>query len=107
MDKAIPEILVRLSRLERAVFKSGSPKGLRTVDKASDSKALPSHILKLRNGNFFKVPKTAGEVREKLKSIYPCEHDRVAMALLRLQRRKLLRKSSKDIGGKKQIAYAW
>lgn len=32
---------------------------------------------------------------------------RVTMALLRLQRRKLLRKTSKTIDGKKHVAYVW
>jgi hypothetical protein len=106
-EKAIQGILSRLTRLEKAVFKSVPDKGSGDADKASDSKALPAHILKLRDKDFFKGPKTAGEVREKLKSTYPCEHDRVAMALLRLQRRRLLRKSSKVIGDKKQLAYVW
>jgi len=106
-DKAISEIIARLTRLEKAVFKSGPPEKPGNADKDSTGKALAAHILKLRDGSFFKGPKTAGEVHERLKSKYPCEQNRVGMALLRLQRRKLLRKSSKVVDKNKQIAYVW
>jgi hypothetical protein len=68
---------------------------------------LPKWILGLRSTGFFKVPRTAREVQEKLQSGYPCEVDRIAMALLRLNERKELRKASKIVDGKKQVAYVW
>jgi hypothetical protein len=68
---------------------------------------LPKRILELRTKEFFKVPRTAREAQEKLQSSYPCEVDRIAMALLRLNERKELRKASKVVDGKKQVAYAW
>jgi hypothetical protein len=67
--------------------------------------ALPDHILKLKDNGYLKQAKTANEVQQKLQPVYPCDLDRVAMALLRLQRRKELRKTSKLVTGKKQIAY--
>lgn len=75
--------------------------------KSSSPEGLPSHILDLRDRGFFKEPKVASEVHGKLKSNYHCALDRVVMALLRLQRRKQLRKSSKMIGKKQQVAYVW
>ncbi|MDD5544078.1 MAG: hypothetical protein PHX83_12975 [Acidobacteriia bacterium] len=75
--------------------------------KGASAKTLPGHILRLREEGFFKQAKTSNEVHAKLQSVYPCDANRVAMALLRLQRRKQLRKSSKVIGKKKQAAYVW
>ena len=106
-DKVNQEIIARLTRLEKAVFKHGQKTGTEKSDKASGSKGLPAHILNLRDQNFFRKSKTAGDVRERLRSKYPCEYDRVAMALLRLQRRKQLRKSSKVVDKKMQVAYVW
>lgn len=75
--------------------------------KLSPAATLPAHILRLREGSFFKQAKTANEVHRKLQATYHCNPDRVAMALLRLQRRKQLRKASKMVDKKKQLAYVW
>ena len=75
--------------------------------KAPTKNALPDRVLELRDKEFFREPRTAREVHEELRSIYPCEPDRVAMALLRLKDRKTLRKASKVVDGKRQIAYVW
>lgn len=69
--------------------------------------ALPDRIVALRDKGFFAQPKTPREVQAKLNPSYACEWDRVAMALLRLVKRKKLRKASKSMKGKKQIAYVW
>ena len=53
------------------------------------------------------MPRTAREVQEKLQPSYPCDVDRIAMALLRLNERKELRKASKVVDGRKQVAYVW
>jgi hypothetical protein len=98
-------VLDRLNRLEQAVFVTRSLKHAEAEGRKTRGAALPDHILKLRDSGFFDSPKTTGEVHERLQSKYPCEPDRVAMALLRLQRRRELRKSSKANGGKKQVAY--
>lgn len=68
---------------------------------------LTDHILRLRDAGFFKQAKTAKDVHSKLQAEYFCELNRVMMALLRLQRRKLLRKATKIEGKKKQTAYVW
>jgi hypothetical protein len=47
------------------------------------------------------------DVREKLQPTYHCDVDRVAMALLRLHKRKQLRKTKKAVGKKRLIAYVW
>lgn len=103
----LEEILARLDRLEKVVFPA-SPKvrSVKNPSSAADN-GLPTHILKLRDQGFFQTPKTIKEVHGKLGSSYHCEADRVAMALLRLQRRKELRKGSKIIGKRKQVAYIW
>jgi predicted transcriptional regulator len=56
---------------------------------------------------FFKQPKTVVEVHEKLQSSYHCEVNRVSMALLRLHKKRALRKTSKTVGKRKQVAYVW
>jgi hypothetical protein len=99
------EVFDRLDRLEQAVFGSRSPKQIGEADKRVRGSALPDHILSLRASGFFDSPKTSGEVHERLQSKYPCEPNRVAMALLRLQRRRELRKASKANDGRKQVAY--
>ncbi len=96
MDKeAITNIIMRLDRLEKAVFGLDSKIGKKRERKGASREGLPSHILGLRDDGFFKEPKTASEVHGKLQSKYHCEPDRVAMALLRLHRRRRLRKSSR------------
>lgn len=101
----VRNIIARVERLEKAVFGDRAT----GAKKASDAsrRGLPAHILALRGKGYFKEPKTAAEVHRKLTTNYRCEPDRVAMALLRLQRRKQLRKSSKKVGKKKQVAYVW
>jgi hypothetical protein len=76
------------------------------IKKPASRLALPKRIIELRNSGFFSVPRTAREVHESLRSTYPCEVDRVAMALLRLKKKEL-RKASKVVDGKKQVAYVW
>ena len=69
--------------------------------------SLSDHILELRDSDFFSQPRTAEEAHGKLKVKYHCELDRVAMALLRLSKRKELRKITKTTNGKKYKAYVW
>ena len=101
------EILKRLVRLEKAMLGINSKNGADDGQKRVSQDGLPAHILKLKEGGFFKGPKTAKEVQNKLQPTYHCELDRVAMALLRLKTRKKLRKSSKLINKAKQVAYVW
>ena len=43
--------------------------------RADFASALPDHILALKQSGFFREPKTAVEVHEKLQSHYPCEQN--------------------------------
>ena len=94
-QEALKEVGDHVSRKKEATAKSAS------------KDALPSHILRLRDRGFFKPPKTPNETHVKLQPIYPCDLNRVAVALLRLQKRKQLRKTSKLVGKRKQVAYGW
>lgn len=75
--------------------------------KKSSKNGLPDKIIALRDKGFFSQPKTARDVQAKLNPTYVCEVDRASTALLRLVERKKLRKASKQIDGKKQVAYVW
>jgi hypothetical protein len=106
-DASTKDILKRLERLERAVFGGHVAKAAAKQPGRSRDGALPAHIIKLKDQGFFRTPKTGTEVREKLQPAYHCDADRVAMALLRLHKRKQLRKTTKRAGAKKQVAYVW
>lgn len=77
------------------------------VKDPTSPKTLPAWIVKLRDEGLFKQPKTAKEAHARLQSHYPCDLNRVEVALLRLQKRRQLRKASKGLGDKKQVAYVW
>jgi hypothetical protein len=79
----------------------------RNSPQESGAKALPGHILQLREGGFFREPRTSSEVHEKLRENYSCLPDRVKVALLRLQRRRELRKALKKVGDQEKTAYVW
>lgn len=98
------QLLVRLSRLEKAVFGVKGTKPVKAVS-VSKRRALPDYILELRDSGFLDLARTPTEVHAALKPKYPCDLDRVKVALLRLQRRRQLRKSSKTVGNKKMAAY--
>lgn len=104
----IKQIFKRLEKLEKRVFGKGivsnqNKKKLKTSGKTS----LPSLILKLRDGGFFKQPQSANDVYKKLSPTYSCKIDRVNMALKRLKERKKLRIADKIIKGRKILAYVW
>jgi hypothetical protein len=106
-DTSERDILKRLERLERAVFGDHSKKKPAKVGTATRNTALPAHIGKLKDQGFFASPRTAVEVCGKLQPTYHCDVNRVAMALLRLHKRKALRKTQKLVGKKRAIAYVW
>ena len=89
----------RISILENSTGKIKKPTTKDTKHLLSD------HLIELRDDGFFSQPKTAEETHRKLTGKYPCELNRVAVALLRLAKRKELRKASKAINGKKYKAY--
>ena len=100
------DLLLRLERLEAAVF-DDRPADARKSHSGKSGGTLPERILELREDGFFSAAKTPTEVRSELAPKYHCELDRVAMALLRLQRRRELRKTTKVSDGKKSNAYVW
>jgi hypothetical protein len=105
--RADPQILSRLERLEAAVFGKAEEEKSHNSGTPNSGETLPDRILKLRDTGFFNPAKAPSEVRTRLNPNYPCELDRVTMALLRLQRRRALRKTSKIVDGKKCAAYVW
>lgn len=105
-EKINKEIFKRIKKLEEEVLKLKGTKEKGFGNKSGD-KSLGDRIIVLRNSGFFKQPKTGKEVHTKLQSTYACEYNRVAMALLRLLEKKLLRVTSKKVGDKKIKAYVW
>lgn len=105
MDAEIKKILEnhekRLKRLE------GEPISRVNDSAANGRKTLTKVILSSRDSGNFSSPKTAEEIHEKIQRSYPCEINRVAVALLRLSKRKQLRIASKTVSGKKHKAYTW
>jgi hypothetical protein len=93
----------RLLRLEKKLGKTEQPR----IN--NDKYTLTDHIIELRNSNFFAQSKTAEETYSKINVKYPCELNRVEVALLRLANRnpKQLRITSKTVNTKKYKAYAW
>jgi hypothetical protein len=92
--------------LEAAGEKARAPRKHLPSDKPAKN-TLPQRISELRDKGFFAQPRTARDVHAKLSASYPCELNRVEVALPRLGERKKLRKASKLVGGKKQAAYVW
>jgi hypothetical protein len=99
--KSLQDHESRISKIESLFSK---PKPATTKEKTS---SLANHLLGLRNHGFFSHPKTSEETHTELQEKYHCEENRVAVALLRLANRRLLRKASKMINGKKYQAYVW
>jgi hypothetical protein len=113
-DKLVATLQQIRALLDEALKDVGAPaprhkrsKTRTQVVKEPPRNALPMHILKLRDARFFNPPKTYMETHAKLQPIYACEPNRVAVALVRLNDRKQLRKTSKRVGKKKLIAYGW
>jgi len=91
----------RISKIE-----SPSPKH-KDLAKKGKANTLSDLLMGLRDSGFFLHPKTSEETHIKLQEQYHCEENRVAVALLRLANRRLLRKASKIMNGKKYHAYVW
>jgi len=100
LDEALKEVDRQPSRYKRT-------KPTKSAQKAPVRNALPMHVLKLRDAGFFNPPKTYTETHSKLQPIYACDPNRVAVALVRLNDRKQLRKTSKIVGKRKLVAYGW
>ena len=100
----VDECLIELGAIKN---ESTNVKRSKVAATLSSPKTLSDYILDLRDDKFFAQPKTVKEVHEKMQSVYHCELNRVAVALIRLQGKKQLRKASKTIEEKSVIAYAW
>lgn len=101
INKLLQDHEIRISALE-------GPRGKANKPELNDKKSsLSDHITELRDSGFFSQPKTAEETHVKLTKKYPCELNRVAVALVRIGRRKQLRKASKILDKKKYQAYVW
>lgn len=104
MSKEIQKILEnhekRISKLEEILKeKAGMSKEVK-----AEYTGIAKRILELRDRDFFKTPKTIREVQLELKTHgFYYMVDRVAMALLRLVRRRELRRILEE--GKKKFAY--
>ena len=106
-DKFIKQILSRIDRLEKAVF-NGEKKNSKKSKVATGSRmTLSKHILVLREKDFFKQPKISSEVHTNLEASYPCALNRVEVALVRLHKRRMLRKTSRLVNKKRFTAYVW
>jgi len=90
-----------------SIHSNSKKKSFHSNVSADSRMTLPKYILALRDDIFFKQPKTALEVHVKLQSIYPCDLNRIEVALVRLRKAGKLRKTSKIISGKRIVAYVW
>lgn len=103
-------VLQQIRNLANSVLKENKQEPILQKKKRtrnSAKKTLVDHLIEIRDAGFFKQAKTVGEVHSKIETIYQCERNRVAVALLRLLKRKELRKASKIVDGEKEIAYVW
>jgi hypothetical protein len=94
-----------LAEMPRATTRKDSSAS-RPSPKSKPAK-LPEYIVEIRDSGFFKEARIGNEVHATLHGKYPCQIDRVHVALLRLQRKRLLRKTKKLVDGKEQVAYVW
>jgi hypothetical protein len=105
IDKEIKAVLndheKRINHIESLLSKPKTP-----IQNKSNRK-LTDYLMELRSKGFFSQPKIVDETHAKLQKIYSCEHNRVAVALLRLSQHKQLRRASKIVDGKKYQAYVW
>ncbi len=103
VNKKLEDHERRISILEKILGNDKKPKI------KNNKQSLSEHIIKLRDDGFFSQSKTAEETRAKLSVKYPCELNRVEVALLRLAGKKptQLRITSKVVDKKKYKAYAW
>ena len=101
ISKTLEDPEKRISELEKLMGKAKKSK----VNLGKQS--LSDYIIGLRDNKFFSQPKTAEEVHSKIIEKYPCELNRVAVALVRLSGKRKLRKASKIVNNKKYKAYVW
>ncbi len=114
-DKPLRDALIKIKALAEEALggSAGADKPSRKARASRPSatvtapETLPEHIIKLRDGGFFKEPRIAADVHTKLQASYRCELNRVVTALGRLMTARKLRKATKVVGKKKLVAYVW
>ena len=111
-QEELESALRQIREIADAALGVGNPvsKALKKSKRAvvsTEKASLTDHILALRDQEFFKQPMTANEVHVEVEKIYPCDLNRVEVALIRMHKRRELRKSSKTIEKKQKIAYVW
>lgn len=111
-DQALVDALERIrtiidQALAHKPRRAQSTKSETPTAMSKKSSKLPDHILSLRDAGFMKQPKTGDEVHAKLQPIYHCDQNRVEVAMLRLHKKRLLRKTSKTVGKRNKVAYVW
>lgn len=111
-DQALVDALERIrtiidQALAHKPSRTRSNKSKIPIARSRQPSKLPDHILSLRDAGFMKQPKTGDEVHAKLQPTYHCEENRVEVAMLRLHKKRLLRKTSKTVGKRKKVAYVW
>ncbi len=111
-DQALVDALKKIGAIIDQVLTKNPSRTRKSKPSAKSSRStapskLPDHILVLRDSGFMKQPKTGDEVHAKLQSSYHCDVNRVEVAMLRLHKKRLLRKTSKSVGQRKKVAYVW
>jgi len=102
IEERIEEHEKRIAEIEKAIFEQRVK-----PEEKQKFKGLPERILALRDNNFFGSPRTDVEVHTEITKTYPCDLNRVSVALLRLSKKKELRRTAKVKENKEYVAYAW
>jgi hypothetical protein len=102
IEKRIRDHEKRITELEKNVFEKRTK-----PERKLKPEGLPDRILALRASNFFGEPRTDAEVHSEIVKTYPCDLNRVSVALFRLSKKKELRKTTKVGEDKDHVAYAW
>ena len=109
MTEKIKELEERIEEHEKriaAIEKANSKQKTKHEEKQK-FKGLPERILALRDNNFFRTPRTDVEVHAEIIKTYPCDLNRVSVALFRLSKKKELRRTTIVKEDKEYVAYAW
>jgi hypothetical protein len=102
IEERIEEHEKRIAELERTVLLKETK-----IKKKPKFKGLPERVLALRDDDFFKDPRTDVETHREIMKTYPCDLNRVSVALFRLSKKKELRRTTKVQDGNEHVAYAW
>lgn len=101
VSKKLQDHESRILALEKILGNAKKPKI------KNNRQTLPEHIIELRDEGFFSQAKIAEETHAKIHVKYPCELNRVEVALVRLAGKRQLRKASKIMNEREYQAYVW